>query len=88
MGTVWLELILKIPVVLVIIAIWWALRRQPDEPPASSDDEDGGIRRGKVHPHPRRPFPRAPRRGPHAGPPVPPPARIRTVRARARTYGH
>ena len=47
-------------------------------------DDDGGIKRQR--PHPRKPFPRRPRRGPHGDPAPQPPARVRTVApARARS---
>jgi hypothetical protein len=74
-------LALKIPLIALIVIVWWAIRQKPEEPPAS--DDDGGIKR--EHPHQPRPFPRHPRRGPHGGLPPAPPARVRTVRARART---
>lgn len=85
-GFLWFELILKIPLVLLILCVWWVLRHQPGEPPSS--DDDGGIRRRGERPHPRPPFPNRPRRGPHGDPAPGAPARIRTVQARARTYGH
>jgi hypothetical protein len=85
-GTVWYDVILKLPVLLVVLAVWWAIKHQPEEPPAS--DDDGGIRKDRDRIHPHRPFPRPPRRGPHGDPPAPAPNRVRTVRARARTYGH
>jgi hypothetical protein len=75
---------LKLPIAALIYLVWWAIRQTPDEPAPS--DDDGGIKRHR--PHPPQPFPRRPRRGPHGDPAAPPPARVRTVRARARTYGH
>lgn len=87
MGFAWVDLILKIPVVLVILAVWWAIRHAPQDPPPASDD-DGGIRRDTDRHHPFRPFPRPPRRGPHGNLPPPAPRRVRTVKARARAYGH
>jgi hypothetical protein len=77
-------LALKIPLIALIVLVWWAIRQTPEEPPAS--DDDGGIKR--EHPHRPHPFPRPPRRGPHGGTPPAPPARIRTVRAKARSFGH
>lgn len=85
-GFAWVDLILKIPVVLVILLVWWVIRHESSEPPAS--DDDGGIRRERGRWHPIRPFPRTPRRGPHGDPPPPSPRRVRVVRARARTLGH
>jgi hypothetical protein len=77
-------LALKIPLVGLICIVWWAIKQEPED--ASSQDEDGGIKRERVHP--RKPFPHRPRRGPHGDPAPAPPARVRTVRARARSYGH
>jgi hypothetical protein len=82
-GFVWLMLALKIPLIGLLCIVWWAIKQKPEEPP--SRDDDGGIRRHRVHP--RRPFPRHPRRGPHGDPPPVAPARVRTVRARARKIG-
>jgi hypothetical protein len=70
--------------VALIWLVWCAVKAEPEEAPAR--DDDGGIRR---HPaHPRKPFPRPPRRGPHGDPAPLPPPRVRTVQARARSYGH
>lgn len=85
-GFLWLMLVLKIPLIGLICIVWWAIKQEPEQTPSRASDDDGGIKRG--HPHPRRPFPRCPRRGPHGDPPPLPPARVRSVRARARTYGH
>ncbi len=82
-GLVWLMLALKLPLAGLIYIVWWAIKQEPDE---SASDDDGGIKRQRLHP--REPFPRRPRRGPHGDPPPLPPARVRTTRARARTYGH
>jgi hypothetical protein len=75
--SIWLSLAFRVPLVLLVgLLIWWVSRSGPDEP--SSSDEDGGIRRHSRH-------------GPHGGlggmPPAPP-ARVRTTRARARSFGH
>lgn len=86
-GFLWLMFAIKIPLIALIILVWWAIRQKPEEPPSASDD-DGGIKR--LHPH-RRPYPRhprPPRRGPHGGLPPTPPARVRSVRAKARTVEH
>ena len=83
-GFLWLMLALKLPLAALIYIVWWAIKAEP-EPPETTDD-DGGIKR---HPHhPRKPFPHRPRRGPHGDPAPRSPARVRTVRARARTLGH
>jgi hypothetical protein len=80
-GLIWLMLALKIPLAGLIYIVWWAIKQEPDE--ASSSDDDGGIRRNPRHP--RKPFPRHPRRGPHGDPAPLPPPRVRTARARIRT---
>jgi hypothetical protein len=77
-------LALKIPLAGLIYIVWWAIRQEPDQ--TSSSDDDGGVKRDR--PHPPKPFPRRPRRGPHGDPAPMPPARVRTVRARARTLDH
>jgi hypothetical protein len=79
-------LALKIPLIALIYLVWWAIKQQPSEE-TSSQDDDGGLKR-RHNPHPRKPFPRHPRRGPHGDPAAPPPARVRTVRAKARSVGH
>jgi hypothetical protein len=76
-------LALKLPLAALIYIVWWAIKQEPDE---SSSDDDGGVKRKR--PHPPKPFPRRPRRGPHGAPSPLPPARVRTVRARARSLGH
>jgi hypothetical protein len=83
LGFVWLMLALKIPLAMLIYIVWWAIRQEPETP---SSDDDGGIRRER--PHPPKPFPRRPRRGPHGDPAPASPARVRTVRARARMLEH
>jgi hypothetical protein len=83
-GFVWLMLALKIPLAMLIYIVWWAIRQEPETP---SGEDDGGIKR-RERPHPPKPFPRPPRRGPHGDPAPAAPARVRTVRARARTLEH
>ena len=78
-------LALKIPLIGLLCIVWWAIKQEPEESSSSSDD-DGGIKR--PHMHPRKPFPRRPRRGPHGDPAPAPPSRVRTVRARARSLDH
>jgi hypothetical protein len=82
-GFLWIMLALKIPLAALIYIVWWAIKQEPEE--AESPGGDGGVRRPR--PHPRKPFPRRPRRGPHGDPLPQPPARVRTTKARARTYG-
>jgi hypothetical protein len=78
-------LALKLPLAALIYIVWWAVKQTPDE--TTSSDDDGGTKK-RHRPHPRQPFPRHPRRGPHGDPAPSPPARVRTTRARARTLGH
>ncbi|HEX3833673.1 MAG TPA: hypothetical protein VHW04_16970 [Solirubrobacteraceae bacterium] len=85
-GFLWLMLALKLPLAALIYIVWWAIKQEPEEDTSSSDD-DGGVKL-RPRPHPPRPFPRRPRRGPHGDPAPQPPARVRTTRARARTLGH
>jgi hypothetical protein len=70
---------LKVPLVALIWLVWWAIHQTDD--PVEQPGGDGGSKRA---PHPRRPLPRAPRRGPHGDPLPAPPPRVRTVIARAR----
>jgi hypothetical protein len=84
-GFLWIMIALKIPLIALIYIVWWAIKQEPEDDTSSRDD-DGGIRRHR--PHPREPFPRRPRRGPHGDPPPGPPARVRTVHAKARKVGH
>jgi len=84
-GFLWLMLALKVPIAALIYLVWWAIKQTPEETPSSGDD-DGGSKR---HPrHPRKPFPRHPRRGPHGDPAPMPPARVRSLKVRARSLGH
>jgi hypothetical protein len=82
---VYLMLVLKIPIVALLWIVWWAVRSTPETDEQRSDG-DGGPRRSPRHP--RRPLPRHPRRGPHGDPAPLPPARTRTVVARARRADH
>ena len=77
-------LALKIPLIGLLFIVWWAIKQKPEDP--APRDDDGGIKRHRRHP--RKPLPRHPRRGPHGDPAPLPPARIRSVRARARTIGN
>jgi hypothetical protein len=84
-GFLWIMLALKIPLAALIYIVWWAIKQEPEQEP--STDDDGGTKRHR--PHPPKPFPRHPRRGPHGDPAPGPPARVRTVRAKARrAAGH
>jgi hypothetical protein len=84
-GFLWLMLALKLPLAALIYIVWWAIKQEPED--EASRDDDGGTKLRRVHP--REPFPRRPRRGPHGDPAPRPPARVRSVRARARSYeGH
>jgi hypothetical protein len=84
---IYMMLFLKLPIAGLLWLVWWAIH-QSDEDPFSTHDEDGGSKlRPRPH-HPRRPFPRPSRRGPHGTPPPPSPARVRTVLVRARKVEH
>ena len=86
-GFLWIMLALKIPLVALIYIVWWAIKQEPED--TQSKDDDGGIKHQRHHrPHPPKPFPRHPRRGPHGDPAPRSPARVRTVRAKARSIGH
>jgi hypothetical protein len=90
-GFIWIMLILKIPLAALIYVVWWAIKQEPEQPESSDEGGGGGVRRVPHGRHPRKPFPHAPRRGPHGGmggDRFLPPARIRTVRAKARTFDH
>jgi hypothetical protein len=79
-GFLWIMLALKIPLIALLWIVWWAVHAEPEtEQPSSGDD--GGTKRPR---HPRRPFPRRPRRDPHGDPPLPAPPRTRSVVARAK----
>lgn len=80
-GFLFLMLALKIPLAALLWLVWWAVRQTPDEESAPQGG-DGGSR---VERHPRRPFPRLPRRGPHGDPAPAAPPRTRTTVVRART---
>ncbi len=84
-GFLWLMVALKVPIAALIYLVWWAVKQEPEDTSSSSDD-DGGVKRHRRHP--RRPFPRHPRRGPHGDPAPLPPARVRTLKARARSLDH
>jgi hypothetical protein len=84
-GFLWIMVALKIPLAALIYIVWWAIKQEPETEPSA--DDDGGTKR-RSNPHPRKPFPRHPRRGPHGDPMPRPPARVRSVRAKARTLGH
>jgi hypothetical protein len=85
-GFLWIMVALKIPLIALIYIVWWAIKQEPEEEKPQSNDDDGGLKRHRRHP--REPFPRHPRRGPHGDRRPQPPARSRTVRAKARTLGH
>ena len=72
---------LKVPIALLAWIVWWAVRGVP-EPDTVQEPGEGGPPRWR--PHPPRPLPRTPRRGPHGDPAPEPPPRVRTVSARSR----
>jgi hypothetical protein len=83
---IFLMVALKIPIAGLLYIVWWAIHAEPE--PEAATDEDGGTKKPRTprprHPHPRPALPRTPRRGPHGAPAALPPARTRTVLARAR----
>jgi hypothetical protein len=79
---IYLMFVLKLPIAALLWIVWWAIHSGPETSDDGPEGGDGGL---KTRPrHPRRPFPRRPRRGPHGDPPCAPPPRTRTVVARAR----
>jgi hypothetical protein len=86
--SLWILIVLLATVIKLPIAglmLWIPFRddaamQVPPEP--DSNDEDGGSKTlpgGTSNPHPRRPTPRLPRRGPHGSPAPPAPRRVRTT---------
>jgi hypothetical protein len=78
-GFVRLMVVLQIPIAMVLYIVWWAIK-QSDMEEEVPETGDGGTRKPV---HPRGPLPHAPRRGPHAEPQPPAPARIRSVVAKS-----
>ncbi len=77
-----LATLIKLPI--AALMLWIPFRnddamRAPPQP--DSNDDEGGSKTlpDNSDPHPRRPIPRSPRRGPHGSPPPPPPRRVRTT---------
>ena len=82
---IYLMFVLKIPIAALLFIVWWAIRSEPETTETGADGNGGTKTRPR---HPRRPFPRAPRRGPHGDPlPLPPP-RTRAVVARGKHTEH
>lgn len=81
---IFLMVFLKLPILGLLYIVWWAVRSPPEPEPVT--DENGGTKKplSPCPRHPRPARPRNPRRDPHGAPPVPAPARMRTVVARAR----
>jgi hypothetical protein len=79
--------LIKIPI--AGLMLWLPMRYDealPATPDNDSTEEDGGSKAlpgGPLDPHPRRPFPRRPRRGPHGSPSGSPP-RVRSPLGRPR----
>ncbi|MGD0197303.1 MAG: hypothetical protein ABSC56_05280 [Solirubrobacteraceae bacterium] len=80
---IWIVALFKIPTVAFAWLVWRSLRKSNDPTPQSASDGGGGSKL-RLDPHPRPRVPRRPRRGPHGAVPAPPPARVRSVNARAR----
>jgi hypothetical protein len=79
----WLAVVLKIPIIALLLIVWWAIKAEPL--PEAGPSDGGGSDRHRPSRGPRHPRP--PRRGPHAEPAPPPPARVR-VRGRRLTPTH
>jgi hypothetical protein len=78
---IYLMFALKIPIAALLYIVWWAIHSEPETTETGADGNGGAKTKPR---HPRRPFPRRPRRGPHGDPlPLPPP-RMRVVVARAK----
>jgi hypothetical protein len=77
----WIAVVMKIPIVMLLWIVWWAIK---DPPAAWAEGRDGGGSDRDPRPHPRWRPPRPPRRGPHAQPAPPSPARVRIARGRPR----
>jgi hypothetical protein len=79
--------LIKVPI--AALMLWIPLRSDDamnayqDDAQRSVDEGDGGSGVLSQDPHPHRPAPSGPRRGPHGSPPPPSPRRIRHTRARA-----
>jgi hypothetical protein len=88
----WVWMLLLIAIIKLPIAgllLWLPYRydesMQAPEQPDSSSEDDGGSKvlpGGPREPHPRKPLPRLPRRGPHGGPSPASPSRLRPLRGR------
>lgn len=83
---IWMAALFKLPAVAFAWFIWRALRTDKDTQPQPASDDGGGSKLRRT-PHPRPRVPRPPRRGPHGAAPIPAPARVRVVSARARVRG-
>jgi hypothetical protein len=89
--SLWLLLTLMglIKLVVAALMLWLPFRSDAamsalDDEERPGTDEDGGSKtlQRTREPHPRRPFPRRPRRGPHGSPSPASPARVRGGSAR------
>jgi hypothetical protein len=87
---IWLWLLvilaLKIPTSLMVY-FGWRFGRDSDQVPDVQDDGGSGVNPQADRLHPRSPFPRGPRRGPHGDPPPPPPRRVRRIPPGTRVLG-
>ena len=77
---IFMMLVLKLPLGALLYIVWWAIKSTPE---VEGSDEGGGAKRWPHGPRPPR-TPHPPRRGPHAEPPPPSPARTRSVVAQGR----
>ena len=84
-GFLWIMLALKLPLAALIYIVWWAIKQEPGRVDV--------VRRRRRHQAPASASAasrsRAVRGAARTAIPRPqPPARVRTVRAKARTFGH
>ena len=77
-GFIWMVVVLKIPIAALLWLVWWAVRAEPEP---AGDESTGGDGGSGHSPRPR--VPRPPRRGDHAVPAPPPPARVRALAQRS-----
>ena len=63
---------LKVPLIALCLIVWWAIKQVPED-----DEQPGGNGGAKRRPHPPRPLPHSPRRGPHGDPAPASPPRVR-----------
>lgn len=88
---IWLWLLvivaLRIPTSLMVYNGWRFSKDSSEDVEDAPDDGGFGVNPDGDRIHPRSPFPREPRRGPHGDPPPPPPKRVRSIPPGTRVLG-